>query len=887
MALGSRFVIRGKAAIKARIASTSREPLLFLYPQWSRKISSASDRYEHTRPDRSLNIGESFRDSPAQDGDGQPPDVFADPSGAASPTENWRASRFQHQTTPTAPSFHASEVHSSNEETQQKHEDTTELVQHEPSRTGDHLSSNITSDETTENKITSKWRIKKTQRRVRKILSTARHDNIQRERDLQRRKLYQEVQRLRRCAEIPNWREILGKMMDSTPNAGKWLNKPIRIIVPSLESELITGIDTNLWDLATPHGCSPSYRNRGLDAPSDVVYFDLSGPIIGVRAAIKDILKVHPTTSIMSNKPSESGSSDGSAAVEDSPPVRKSWVERRDPLRWDRHPAHLLKPEAWTKESFNEYVHYLTSALMTNHIHASIYRAGEDHIAAVINILLEVFNDPRAKQAISKRALNAAMSYLVKHNQILHARSLFVQMESIGFPMNTDTFNIMLRGAAKHNDLSNFHTLLNLMLKRNYTPDSQTFIAFMRAFDDSRIKKYILLAMSKLNLLNHKSTLKEACEQFVSEDFEGFLQEGKTEWEFLQHMDEKYGESWLSVSNGNRILKVLASKWLISRSWKFVLEMKKRDIEPDSISLNTILSNCKHMGNMEGAIEILKNWPHDAQHGIPRDELTYHCLFIMAVRLRMHNVARTIWQYACLNAFTTSWMRHFVYNSMRDGLGLLSTANRKQRRALRREKMLPMEGNAGGLIEGETGPQADDSTNAKKEDLDIESSTPANDIATQSECGPPNPNSLTRMSHRITGMFLVGIADIRTHPIQRWVSGEASEGARLIRSLVDIMPSTPDTVHLAEGEPRELPKLRLRDKLGFVREKLEKDQAVWREWEAGDDFVASISAAYEKDMEWRERDMYQDAMNLRWMSEQHTGMLIRKKRGGSRTVAWW
>ena len=44
MSLGSRITKRGKAAIVASLASTPREPLLFLYPQWIRSSSTtASD----------------------------------------------------------------------------------------------------------------------------------------------------------------------------------------------------------------------------------------------------------------------------------------------------------------------------------------------------------------------------------------------------------------------------------------------------------------------------------------------------------------------------------------------------------------------------------------------------------------------------------------------------------------------------------------------------------------------------------------------------------------------------------------------------------------------------------------------------------------------------
>ena len=228
--------------------------------------------------------------------------------------------------------------------------------------------------------------------------------------------------------------------------------------------------------------------------------------------------------------------------------------------------------------------------------------------------------------------------------------------------MNVKIFNTLLRGAAKNADLQTFAFILHLMLHRNIQPNAETWIAFLMAVPDLRIKLHVFQRMHNLGLLRYIGTKRKACEQIVILEVNASLDNAQTQEQFLSHMDSRYGPSWLKVSSGNRIIHALAARGLISRSWSFLQVMEDRVARPNVVTINTILNHCKQSGNINGAIQLMKNLPPSIK--FVRNDYTYRILFELAWRGKCYNLAKVVWRYACLEAATTHSMRLRIATSL-------------------------------------------------------------------------------------------------------------------------------------------------------------------------------------------------------------------------------
>jgi hypothetical protein len=485
------------------------------------------------------------------------------------------------------------------------------------------------------------------------------------------RKVYQANRREAKQSWIPDWRVILADLRKNTPQNDEWLNKAVSISVPETAVEkLFHGVDDNMWDIGERHGLSVELATP--DSATKIFNeFLLSGPARAISKAAAEVMQIAPESKLKTG-PQVHPSSKATASLptveldkglNSSVDARLVRSERRTiapAIRADKIP----RPSQWTTQTFVDYVNALTDMHLPNHMHRLLYEKEEDHIQVTITILREVFTKPECRSSLSRAAFNKALDFLVKTNNIADARATFVLMEMMQIRMDPETFNILLRGTAKNEDLHNFQFILHLMLKRGILPNGKTWLAFLMANYDYGIKSHIVVAMKERGLLAHPSVFKGVCEQLIAQEVSHSLDRGQSQEEFLKHMDSRYECRWLTTDSGNRVLHALGSRWLISRCWKFLQVMDARCVKIDPVSINTILNHCKQAKNVVGAIEIIKR----LQSFFPfvPDQTTYHALFELAWRSRSYNLARTIWKYACLNAATTRRMRLLVFGSLQN-----------------------------------------------------------------------------------------------------------------------------------------------------------------------------------------------------------------------------
>ena len=641
MSPGSRIWKRGRVSAIASLSSTPREPLLFLYPPWIRNSSTATAALRQDQDGSSL--------IPPISGGNRPALIDSQrlriEISKVSPTDTSSnrsenkilCSESSYSTVPAGPSNATTDIHPP----------SVPKIRHH-SANGMHQKLN---------KIGEKVKL-----------------NEERERSV--RNAYQ-LSQLR--SYDPDWRVVLDTLSRHTPENEKWLDRALTVVVP--ESTLDTflyGVDDNLWNIGERYGCSIEVKSRDSDSAAikrrglenkHHRSFLLSGNATAISKTAADILQIAPNADLIAetkgNLLTALEAKDSRIATSYGPRTGAARTVLSE-SRW-RPPItradKIPRPEKWTQESFVEYVTDLTSVEMPNHIHRLMYEDNQSQVLIVLSILREIFQDPDCRSSISLKACNTAMQYFVKRSNIADARILFVHMEILKLRMDVETFNIMLRAAAKSEDLHNFSFVLHLMLRRGISPNVKTWTSFLMLHHDIRIKLYIVDTMKKRGLLPHISAIKAVCEHLVTQETFNSIDLGQKQDEFLRHMDSRYGPSWLSLDSGNRILNVLALRGLISRSFDFLYVMTDRSVFPDAYSVNTILNRCKQLNNVVGAVEIMKNLPPVA-HFVP-NEMTYHVLFELAWRERAYNLAKVVWKYACLNGLTTWRMRKLVLSSLK------------------------------------------------------------------------------------------------------------------------------------------------------------------------------------------------------------------------------
>lgn len=659
MSLGSRITKRGKAAIVASLASTPREPLYFLYPQWTRNSSTAPEPafVHHGRPhilssrhytnpstvrcSATANpaVEPSYEIEPAEDEPGTPTGQNAEEQGDVS-------NSVEEGGPPVA---------IRNTETDLP---TAKVVRtyYTPTNKDRYSSAKLRLKNT---KATKDWE---------SAQASVRSKSASRQR-------YLAVKREEKQSWIPDWRVILADLRKHTPQNDEWLRNAVYVSVPESAVEtLLHGVDDNIWDIADRYGCSVELASRDT-ATEQFNEFCLRGSAQSISRTTADIKRIAPKSKIRlkpaahlhegpnTTTPQPAPRSDG--VLERSAKVRNVSSESRAKTLVTR-PENIPRPDRWTKNTLVDYIDKLTSLQVPNHMHRLLYKNGEDHTQSVVDLLGGIITDPQCKPSMSRTAFKKLLDYLIKTNNKAEAKAAFVHMEMMEIPMDPEVFNIMLRGAAKSEDLHNFHFILHVMLRRGISPNGKTWLAFLMASTNFHIKTHIVTAMKQKGLLGHMSVLRGACQQLIMQEIHASVDRAESLEIFLWRMNTRYGPDWLTVDSGNRVLHFLSAHRLISGCWEFLQAMEARGVKIDQVSINTVLNQCKRAMNVAGAVEFMKRLP--SLTPIQPDQDTYHALFELAWRDKRYNLARVVWKYACLNAATSAQMRMRIRRSLRDAV---------------------------------------------------------------------------------------------------------------------------------------------------------------------------------------------------------------------------
>ncbi|KAI9769266.1 MAG: hypothetical protein M1840_004395 [Geoglossum simile] len=280
----------------------------------------------------------------------------------------------------------------------------------------------------------------------------------------------------------------------------------------------------------------------------------------------------------------------------------------------------------------------------------------------VARTIFQLFERPQNRPFITTRAVNEALRFFMTHNLVAHARKLFADSESHYLAVDTTTFNIMLRGAAKAKDLRNFTFLLGLMVKRDIRPDSRTWCTLLAVLDRKEARASIVRRMEEKKLLSDPEVVREVCRQIMSDVATDWLNASKNPLSLLEYMEERFTAEWYSASAINRYLDELGKRGMMREAWKLLETVDACGFRFNSTTVNTVLTHCLRYKKGDWAVQLFR--AADDRWGIIPDGITYRLLFKISWTLRLYNMARVVWRYACIAGAVDFRMYRLVKQSL-------------------------------------------------------------------------------------------------------------------------------------------------------------------------------------------------------------------------------
>ncbi|PGH01318.1 hypothetical protein AJ79_07955 [Helicocarpus griseus UAMH5409] len=328
------------------------------------------------------------------------------------------------------------------------------------------------------------------------------------------------------------------------------------------------------------------------------------------------------------------------------------------PIRADCVP----KPKRWTVKNFADYIETLTNLSYTRPVHAELYGKGEYHHVVVKDTICRLFKDPRTRPFLSTRAVNSAVFYFYRHNQFLKdLLALFPTMEHL---MTTRTFNALLEGCAKTQDIKAFRYVISLMKRLKIKPNGMEWVCFLRLLKSKLARKHVMERMRADGLLDKKNIAELVMPMNIRESFRAHLISGKDVQSFIARMTERHGTNLALTSESMKMMLHVAKHEMNIDATEHILQhCKKMGVHLPTQSMNHCLAVLLNHKKYEEVLDLFARLARDFPQTERNDE-TFRILFSAAWKAQKYNAARVIWRYACLAGLVSHGMKNLAFNSL-------------------------------------------------------------------------------------------------------------------------------------------------------------------------------------------------------------------------------
>ncbi|KAJ5163759.1 uncharacterized protein N7500_005589 [Penicillium coprophilum] len=285
----------------------------------------------------------------------------------------------------------------------------------------------------------------------------------------------------------------------------------------------------------------------------------------------------------------------------------------------------LPRPVIATVKEFNEHIEDVTSARQPTLDEKAMSLSKLPHVVRIKLHLEALFMAEAYSNYISTAALNSALEFLCRHEFLETARALCSCTEHVA---TTDTYNILLRAAARRQDVGVFRHFLRTMPKLDMRPNPETWLALLSALVVPSEKAQLIEHMVQRGHMSNLSTIHSALQETIQDSLLMFSVVARLkDFDSIDRLMEICIENNLTVDSYplSHIVQALGAK--IHMALHYTLRFFEHPL-----------------------FEVTaQNWED---------------LFLAAFRRRQYNLCLVIWRYSCMKRTVTYKMKQAVLASL-------------------------------------------------------------------------------------------------------------------------------------------------------------------------------------------------------------------------------
>ncbi|KAJ5953132.1 hypothetical protein N7454_000028 [Penicillium verhagenii] len=352
------------------------------------------------------------------------------------------------------------------------------------------------------------------------------------------------------------------------------------------------------------------------------------------------------------------------------PKIRGTWNFRRlgeRPLRLKDVLAS--RSSLNTVKDFAEHIEDLTNAKEpSNGLLKSQKVQWSPDAKQISRHILNLFRDASYHPIISTAALNRALEFMCKHEQLSAARIVFVGAEHVA---TVDTYNVLLRSAAQRHDTWAFRKFLAMMPRSNIRPNAETWLALLAALTTSKSKASLITHMVQRGLMADVKVIRTALQLTIQDSLLVHLESGQDVESFVALMEKTHGANWFSPSLLGQMFSVAARCKDFSATDALLKVCTENGFAIDSSILNQILLMCRAniLTALNYTFECAKS---PCFHFVPQ---IWERLFLIAFKGQNYNICRVLWRYACMDGSVTRRMMQTVISSLTRNVSFKKSTN--------------------------------------------------------------------------------------------------------------------------------------------------------------------------------------------------------------------
>ena len=271
--------------------------------------------------------------------------------------------------------------------------------------------------------------------------------------------------------------------------------------------------------------------------------------------------------------------------------------------------------------------------------------------------LMTLFQSEENYKHISTAALNGALVYLCDHELPGYARDLCSHAEHVA---TIDTFNILLKYAARSQDVAMFRQFARAMPRAHVCPNPDTWLALLSALVTPTEKADLIQHMVHRGYMSSTATIRSALQHTIQDSLVTHLDSGKDIESFLDLMIHTYGANWFSHSTLGQMFEVVARL----KDWDSLSRLIQLCIEQNVFMPEYTLVNMLKARRRDtfGAVQYFFRFLE--LPGFRPSSQALEALFLSAFKNRHFNICRVLWRYACMWKRVTYKMHQCVLTSL-------------------------------------------------------------------------------------------------------------------------------------------------------------------------------------------------------------------------------